>query len=296
MTGAATPSGEQHVLTHGDQRAVVVEVGGGLRCYDDAAGLIVAGYPEHEICPRAAGAVLVPWPNRLAGGTYRVDGEPVQVPISEPARNSANHGLARWTRWRLVERGPAYVELAWPVPPQPAYPFGLDVRTRWSLDDRGLRAQHSTVNVGAGVAPFGLGVHPYLHLTALAETVVRVPARTRLLVDDDQRPVGAADVTGTQYDLDTGEPIGDRRFDTCFTDLRRDADGVARMLIGGTELWMDGSFGWLQVFTPPDGSPGPIAVEPMTCPPDAFNSGDGLVRLQPGQRWTGSWGLVRVAR
>jgi aldose 1-epimerase len=303
MTGTATssPSGEQYLLVHGDQRAVVVEVGGGLRRYGDADGPILAGYAEAEICPKAAGAVLVPWPNRLAGGEYRVDDTTLSVPITEPARHSANHGLARWTRWRLLDRGPAHVELVWAVPPQPAYPFSLDVRTRWSLGLDGLRAEHSAVNLGTGTAPFGLGVHPYLDLggTALSDAVVRVPACSRLLVDGDQTPVATENVTGTPDDLSTGEAMGERRFDTCFTGLQRDTAGIATAAVSTvdglrTVLWMDESFSWLQVFTPPDGSPGPVAIEPMSCPPNAFNSGDGLVRLPPGGRWTGSWGMARV--
>ncbi len=35
-----------------------------------------------------------------------------------------------------------------------------------------------------------------------------------------------------------------------------------------------------------------LAVEPMSCPPDAFRSGTDLVALHPGGRWTGSWGIT----
>jgi aldose 1-epimerase len=35
-----------------------------------------------------------------------------------------------------------------------------------------------------------------------------------------------------------------------------------------------------------------IAIEPMTCPADAFNTGTGLMVLEPGASWTGSWGIT----
>jgi aldose 1-epimerase len=35
-----------------------------------------------------------------------------------------------------------------------------------------------------------------------------------------------------------------------------------------------------------------IAVEPMTCPPNAFRTGEALVRLEPGQAFAGSWGIA----
>jgi aldose 1-epimerase len=62
---------------------------------------------------------------------------------------------------------------------------------------------------------------------------------------------------------------------------------------GGVELWAEPAFGWVQVFTPDDhpGRGRAVAVEPMTCPPDALNSGTDLITLAPGETWQGSWGL-----
>ena len=55
---------------------------------------------------------------------------------------------------------------------------------------------------------------------------------------------------------------------------------------------------WVQVFTGrsdaaglPEGQPAGIAVEPLSCPPDAFNSGTSLVTLRPGSSWTARWGI-----
>jgi aldose 1-epimerase len=63
-------------------------------------------------------------------------------------------------------------------------------------------------------------------------------------------------------------------------------------------LWADASaYQWLQVFTG-DSLPlasrrtSGIAVEPMTCPPDAFSSGDDLLVLEPGQEFAAPWGIT----
>jgi aldose 1-epimerase len=62
-------------------------------------------------------------------------------------------------------------------------------------------------------------------------------------------------------------------------------------------VWFEETFRYLQVFTiedlPGTGQPG-IAVEPMTCAADAFNSGNGLIVLEPGGTWTGAWGIAPI--
>src|SRR4051812_49697382 len=94
------PSGTQWTIEAGAHRAVIVEVGGSLREYDD----VVFGYAENEICPGSAGKVLAPWPNRIRDGWYSYGGTVHQLGLSEPARHNAIHGLANWARWTLVER------------------------------------------------------------------------------------------------------------------------------------------------------------------------------------------------
>jgi aldose 1-epimerase len=37
-----------------------------------------------------------------------------------------------------------------------------------------------------------------------------------------------------------------------------------------------------------------LAVEPMTCPADAFNSGDGVLTIPPGGSVEGRWGISRA--
>jgi aldose 1-epimerase len=87
------PSGEQITIALGDQQAVIVEVGGGLRAYSAGGRELVDGYGAHEMSSSGRGQVLIPWPNRLEGGSYEFDGKHHQLPLNEPERRNAIHGL-----------------------------------------------------------------------------------------------------------------------------------------------------------------------------------------------------------
>ena len=89
------PSGEQFEIRHHDQRAVVTEVGGGLRRYEQAGRPLMAGYAEWEPAPASMGLPLVPWPNRIRDGRYTFGGRELELPTNEPERHNAIHGLGR---------------------------------------------------------------------------------------------------------------------------------------------------------------------------------------------------------
>lgn len=297
----STPSGAQWTIGSGPHQATVVEVGGGLREYTFDGVPMVDSYPAESVCPRSAGQLLTPWPNRLGGGRYTFDGVSYQLPLNEVVRGNASHGLVRWLSWQRVEQTPESVELTCVLPPQPGYPFALGLSTRWSVGADGLRADHTAVNLGAAAAPFGFGAHPYLRVgdATLDDLELHLPAGDRLTVDERLLPTGREPVTGTPHDFRTARKVGPVEFDTTFTALERDGDGIARVSLrtadGGVQLWQGATFDWVQVYSgigPSRALRHTLAVEPMTCPPDAFGSGEGLVTLAPGDRWTGSWGIT----
>lgn len=150
------PSGEQFELSHGAQRVVVVEVGGGIREWDG----VLDGYPVDQMCKSARGQVLAPWPNRLDGGRYEFDGETYQVPLNEPPQ--AMHGLVRWANWRPVGHAEDLVEVEHILHPQPGYPFSLRLTVEYRLGADGLTVRTSAENVGDRALPFGVGHHPYI--------------------------------------------------------------------------------------------------------------------------------------
>jgi aldose 1-epimerase len=293
------PSGEQLELAEGDQQAVVVEVGGGLRTYSAGGRELLLGYERYELCASGRGQVLAPWPNRLEDGSYEFDGRRHQLPLDEPERRNAIHGLVRWSAWRVRERGPARVKLEHVLHPRPGYPFPLVLELEYTLSDQGLTVHTTATNVGAEPCPFGAGAHPYLCVAETADDVVlTVPARTVLSNDERGLPAGAQDVEGTQLDFRRPRTIGAARIDNTFTGLERDGDGDVRVELrgpaGAATLWADAGYPYLQVFTGdlPDVRREGVAVEPMTCPANAFRSGESLIRLEPGASFTATWGIT----
>jgi len=297
------PSGEQVEIAFGGQRAVVVEVGGGLRTYTVAGRELLDGYGEDELCPSGRGQVLIPWPNRLEDGRYEFDGHDHQMPIDDPDENDAIHGLVRWEAWTIGARRADSVVMEHLVQPQPGYPFSLRLGIEYALGAEGLSVTTTATNVGPDPCPYGAGAHPYLTLGTerVDSLVLRAPGRTMFSSDGRGLPTGASSVAGTEYDFREARPIGVTRLDTCFTDLARDDDGLARVALtdpeGGStvELWVDAQYGYLMLFTGdplPDVARRSIAVEPMTCPPNALRTGEAVIRLEPGVSCTTRWGIT----
>ena len=301
------PSGQQVELVHGDQAAVIVEVGGGLRSYRAGGGDVLDGYAADGICHSARGQALIPWPNRIEDGSYAFDGAHNQLPLSEPEAANAIHGLTRWAAWAVAADGPARAVAEHVLHPQPGYPFTLELRIEYALSESGLRVETTATNIGPDACPYGEGAHPYLTVgTAVIDPVVlRLPARTVIVPDERGLPVATRPVDGTEYDFRLPRPLGATVLNNAYTDLEPDADGLARAELEdpGTgrrlTLWVDGAYGYLQVFTGdplPDVARRSLAVEPMTCPANAFRSGEGLIRLEPGESFTSTWGLEPAPR
>jgi aldose 1-epimerase len=239
------PSGEQFELRHGAQSAVITEVGAGLREYGD----ILLGYGVDEMCSSGRGQVLMPWPNRVVGGTYEWEGTQYQLPLTEVSRSTAIHGLVRWTNWHAVERSKSRVALEHTLHSQPGYPFTLALRVEYALGGDGLTVRTRAENIGGRACPFGAGHHPYI----------------------------ACDVDAIYGDARLDET---ERWDGSYE-------------IAGATVWADDAWPYVQLFSGdlPDIQRRGFAVEPMTCPPNAFNTGEGLLRLEPGKAFEGAWGI-----
>ncbi|TMF87017.1 MAG: aldose epimerase [Chloroflexi bacterium] len=299
---APYPSGEQHAISFGEQTAVVVEVGGGLREYRVDGFDVVDGYAPEQLATAARGAPLMPWPNRLRDGRYRFDGVDYQLPLTEPAQRNALHGLARWSAWQRSQHAPERVVMTHLLHPQPGYPFTLGLSADYSLSAAGLKVVLTGRNLGPRPAPFGAGQHPYVRVARglIDGARVRSPAALRLRTDGRQIPVGEPVPVRGKYDLRRSPRLGPRVLDTAFTGLERDPDGLARVVMTGPQrrvtVWLDAGFEHLMLFTG-DTLAGAerrrgLGVEPMTCAPNAFQSGLGLRVLEPGEELTASWGIT----
>ena len=297
------PTGEQFTLRCADAEATVVEVGGGLRTYRAAGRDLLDGYGERELPDGGRGHVLAPWPNRIRDGRYSWDGEEQQLPLSEPVVANAIHGLVRFVPWSVAARASDSLTLEHLLYPQPGYPFALRLRIGYELSPAGLRVTTTATNEGDVALPYGEGHHPYLAAGPglhVDDCTLVAPGATRLETDERSIPVGAERVDGTAYDLRAGRPIGDLVIDHAFTDLARDAEGLAWVRLTGPDgrgaaVWLDAGYSHLQLFTG-DVLPEPrrrrgLAVEPMTCPPNSLATGEGVRRLEPGESTTSSWGI-----
>jgi aldose 1-epimerase len=180
--------------------------------------------------------------------------------------------------------------------PRPGYPFALSLQIEYRLSERGLRVSTTAVNLGAEPCPFGLGFHPYLRPgTPTVDTAtLQLPARSVLTEE-------RSSVQGSELDFRESRAVGDLVLDTCFGDLERDEDGVARVVLAdpttgtATTLWVDEAYDYLMLYTGdtrPDVSRRSIAVEPMTCPPQAFRTGESVIVLAPDDSMTATWGVT----
>jgi aldose 1-epimerase len=293
-------TGKQYVIEAGRHRATIVEVGAGLQSYTFDGADVTGSYSTDELPPKGCGITLVPWPNRIRDGKYTFEGTDYQLALTEPTAHNAIHGLGRWARWSKLQHRSDTVALRLDIVPQNGYPFEVRVDVTYALHpEHGLHVTLAATNRSGRRVPFGAGSHPYLSTRghALADTTVQLPARELLVVDEQQLPVGVRPVAGTDHDLRRGRRLRSLRLDDGFTGLSTsDGRGVAELRTpdGGARLWFDETFKFLQVFTRDalTRNRPAVAIEPMTCAPNAFNSGAGLIILEPGGTWTGAWGIV----
>ena len=301
----SVPTGIQYIITRatdqGEARATVTELAASLREFSIGDVELVESYAETEMPPFADGIVLVPWPNRIDHGQWILHGEVQQLDITEGDRNNAIHGLLRNTGYSLIERTPESVTLGATVFPQHGYPFHVHTTVRYELVETGLRVTHTATNLSDAAAPYALGTHPFFTIgdTPIAELTLTMTAATRFESNARLIPTGEVAVAGTEFDLSGGRQVGELDLDTAFGGVEV-VDGVAARLTApdGRELRLtvDENFDFVQLFTPRNfpaisGVGQAVAIEPMTAAPNAFNTGRGLLWLEPGVEFLASWGI-----
>jgi aldose 1-epimerase len=300
------PTGEQFELarSHGKQqsRTIITEVAAGIRALSVGGVELVETFPASVVPPFGSGTVLVPWPNRIEDGVWLLDGKPQQLALTEPALHNALHGLLASAPYRVTEQSQDSLSLAAAVYPQHGYPFQLHTTVRYDLLDDGLRVTHGFRNIGEGRAPVAVGTHPFFKIGGVPteDLVLTVNAGTRFETDARLNPIREVPVEGTEYDLRGGRRVGELNLDDAFGAVTV-VDGVSRHRLTApdgrfVEMWQDEAFGFVQVFTTrifptADGPALAIAIEPMTAPPNAFNSGQGVHWLDPDEAWSVTWGV-----
>lgn len=305
-------SGEQHHIRFGAYEACVANVGATLRSFTESGLDLIVPFESHEIRPAMRGAVLAPWPNRIADGRYTFLGVEHQLPINEPELSNAAHGLVSWLGFEPIRRSGHALRLEATIAPQPGYPWRVRVGVEFALGPHGLRQRVSATNESPEDAPIGLGGHPYVLAGpavpgAVDGWTLELPASEVMLVSSDRLlPIGTARVAshnGGLLDFRVPRAVGDTIVNHAFTALRRGPDGRAHVRVTsadrGIDIACDRSVEWVQVYTADASGPGVLrhglAIEPMSCPPNAFNSGRDLRVLRSGESTHIEWNLGAFA-
>lgn len=301
-------SGRQIDLKHGPYTASIATVGASLRTLQFQGRDLVFPYAADEVRPAYRGAILAPWPNRVSDGRYSFNGVRHQLNLTEPRRGHALHGLLVWQDWSIDSTTSSSVTLSCTLVAQQGYPFPLHLQAIYTVDDNGLNTAVTAVNIGPGAAPYGVAAHPYLVAGegTVDDWALELPAQKVLQVTAERLiPTGLADVGGPgveEYDFRQARPVGSVHIDHAFTGLIRDTAGQATLRLTrsdstGTAMIWGEECPWVQIHTadaPEAGARHGLAVEPMTCPPDAFNSNIDLNVLQPGETHTARWTIQAI--
>lgn len=280
------------LITGGGYTAEISPIGAAVRSLRHGERDLITSWPQEGPIPYYAGAILAPWPNRVGGARYTFDGVPYELEVTELGKGHALHGLvahARWqvVEWLAVEDEHAFVRLAHTAGPAAGYPFTVELQVTHRLDASGLTTTVIARNTGELPAPYGVGPHPWL---LPEKDELHLPASRVLTTDALMLPVSLEEVDGTPYDFREPRPVGETALDHAFTGL---SSGEVRA--GGVKLaWDPAVMPWVQVCGGEGVGYRGLAVEPMTCPPDAFNSGTDLQVLRPGDEHEASWTISVV--
>ncbi|WP_303323800.1 aldose epimerase [Actinomyces radicidentis] len=320
-------NGELIDLRAGDYEARVATAGATLVHLRRSGRDLVVPFDAETALPCGwQGRTLVPWPNRVEGARYTYGGEEYLLPCNEPETGSALHGLVGWSDFQVISDTAAEdgdsddetvdeplseVTLELALPASYGYPWALEVSVRFALDAvTGLTVTTTTTNVGAAVAaphvpgapegdgeplpaPYGVSAHPYLTRSVpLDECSLTVPAVTVLDADPaTMAPAGLRSVAGTEWDWREGRVVGETSTDNAYTDL---PDGLWEVRLAGGEpgtVVMTAEAPWVQVYSGEHLFRRGVAVEPMSCAPNAFNAGEGLLTLEVGESHSFSYSL-----
>lgn len=291
-----SPTGIQVHLQRGAVTAQIAQVGASLRGLTVGGVDLISRYPENIPTPSCSGVVLVPWPNRVRDGSWDDEGTSRQLSITEPKFNNASHGLLRFSSYEIRQTDAA-ATLHATIHPQTGFPYEIETSVTYALTDAGIQVTHMLTNRSDAAAPAAVGTHPFITIGDVdaRDLVLKVAAATQFDTDERMLPTGTSPAPDS---LSEGTRLGDVALDTGFTDLSRDADGKVRHSLTAPDgrrvtLWQGEGFDFVQVYTTTN-YPGyelAVAIEPMTAPADALNSGLGIRRLAPGETWTLRWGV-----
>lgn len=300
MSASSRPSSAVISLSAGINIAHISRVGACLDRLAIAGTELVQQFPQDAPRPYSAGVLLAPWPNRIRDGRWTQDGNAYELAITDNARHNAIHGLVTDGTFDVLHQTDSSVTLEYLIGPAAGYPFSVTVTVSYQLSDQGLECAMSLRNEGVDNAPVALGAHPYLTIgdAPIRSLTIEGPVVSQLVTDTQMIPVAEEAIAGSKVDISSRVSLEKLELDTGFR-LGGDAPYTTTLAANNgkeVSLWQSKEFGWLQVFVTdefpgPDGPTSAVAIEPMTAPANAFNSGTDLKWLEPGESWGGRWGI-----
>ncbi|MEV7634409.1 aldose 1-epimerase family protein [Microbacterium sp. NPDC089318] len=290
-------------ISSGGYSAAIVEEGAAVRMLAHHGRDVIVPFAPGEPMPDYRGSIIAPWPNRIPDGRYTFAGVERRVPINEYSRAAALHGLVSHVPWSVLNHDESSIQMRHILRPSEGYPTELQLDVTYTVDEAGFHTSITATNTGEHAAPYGTCPHPYLlagpsplnswHLELTASTVLEV-------TPDRLIPLERKSVDGTEFDFRRSRQLGRTAIDHAFTDLRSTDAGHRRITLRdpagtGVAMTWGEACPWVQVHTADHVIPARhrigLAVEPMTCPPNAFNSGDDLVVLLPEMTHNAHWSI-----
>lgn len=248
------------------------------------------------------GVVMAPWSSRIKDGSWQgEDGTSYQLPINEPARSNALHGLVFDKTFSIKRKTDSSVELEITISPTSGYPFEILLTVSYELEDAELIVGFRAKNLSETRSPFGIAFHPYLSTKWFGDSAKVVSdAQVVLDLDENLIPKGKLKANETAKDLSLGKLIKAAGLDDGFSQLDFEEYFAITKLVGdsgqGVEVWQDEIFKHLVIYTTDEfetesGVITAAAIEPSTAPANAFNSKEDLIWLAPKEASSGSWGI-----
>jgi aldose 1-epimerase len=244
------------------------------------------------------GAKLSPFPNRIKDGKYSFAGIKHQLKKNEKNLN-ALHGFL-WdkpfsvTEMSAGDNNSVLVTEYKYDGKEEGYPFKYDLTVIYELNEKGFVCESLIRNNSEIAIPVADGWHPYFRTgSKIDDLILQLPSARMILTDEDLIPDGRSEII---KELNTGLLLGSRKFDNCFGPAS--GTGIVLSLITDVKndlkivLWQEAGknkYNYVQVYTPDNR--GSLVVEPMSCAPDAFNSGEGLIILEPKEEVSLKFGI-----
>jgi aldose 1-epimerase len=269
--------------------AIIPAYGAALNSYKVKSREWIEGYENAAQMQKEPyrNVVLAPFPNRTDKATYSFEGKKYTLPVNREKEQNAIHGLLYNKVFEVIDEevmeDEASVILShYYEGDTPGYPFEFQINITYTLhEDNTLSVETIITHDNEGSIPFGLGFHPYF---AIENGTLHFPECKILEAGSDLIPTGKTkpfEHSGKKADLKK------LNLDTCL-EINNPKKALFKLEENGSTLQISSEdFAYFQLYTPANKKS--IAIEPMTCPANALNSGKGLLLLKPDKIYRFNW-------